>query len=66
MMEVFRLGQDIALLRYYSVAGDRERAKEIFSIIFWTIGHDSKYTPVPSTVQAVVGWVKRPEEAKIP
>ncbi len=35
MMEVFRLGQDIALLRYYALEKDRRHAKAIFSTIFW-------------------------------
>lgn len=35
MMEVVRLGQDIALLRYYVLEKDTSRKKEIFSTIFW-------------------------------
>ncbi len=35
MMEVFRLGQDIALLRYYALEKGKHQAKVIFSTIFW-------------------------------
>jgi len=35
MMEVVRLGQDIALLRYYVLEKIGERRKAIFSTIFW-------------------------------
>ena len=35
MMEVARLGQDIALLNYYVLEKDIERRKRIFSSIFW-------------------------------
>jgi len=35
MMEVIRLGQDIALLRYYVLEKDNKRRKLIFSTVFW-------------------------------
>lgn len=35
MMEVVRLGQDIALLRYYVLEKDSDRRKVIFSTVFW-------------------------------
>lgn len=35
MMEVVRLGQDIALLRYYVLEKDGDKRKTIFSTIFW-------------------------------
>jgi len=36
IMEFVRLGQDIALLRFYVLEKDSERRKLIFSTIFWT------------------------------